>query len=233
MMRFSIPRFLLLAWLLLAPNMADAAGDVAGTVTRLKGAAQQGPPLEGGWSVSKGACPSECCSYGNWTVKRDTLIYGKPKGARRTGVATKGQKVKGLDGIVYVSPVPVEVIHESTFGFISEQHKPIDRHSYREARLVPGQTIYFLDYIGEAHHRVWVDGIFGYIEASEFYEGPVVKAPRPLFKSCRTASKKCWWRIASEDRVQDFQWWVNLRLPNGTEGWSSATGNFSNIHSCN
>jgi len=39
MMRFSIPRFLLLAWLLLAPNMADAAGDVAGTVTRLKGAA--------------------------------------------------------------------------------------------------------------------------------------------------------------------------------------------------
>jgi len=39
MMRFSIPRFLLLAWLLLAPNMADAAEDVAGTVTRLKGVA--------------------------------------------------------------------------------------------------------------------------------------------------------------------------------------------------
>lgn len=60
--------------------------------------------------IAKGACPFECCRYGNWTVLEDTDLVAAPGSKRVVGRAQKGSRVVGLTGEVHLKPEPVVVL---------------------------------------------------------------------------------------------------------------------------
>ena len=69
--------------------------------------ADQKPPED---YIAKGACPFECCQYGNWTVVEDTELVAAPGSPRVVGRAKKGTRAVGLTGEVHVKPEPVVVL---------------------------------------------------------------------------------------------------------------------------
>jgi hypothetical protein len=60
--------------------------------------------------VVKGACPFECCRYGNWTVLEDTDLVSSRGSNRVVGRAGKGGRAHGLTGEVHLRPEPVVVL---------------------------------------------------------------------------------------------------------------------------
>ena len=88
--------------------------------------------------VAKGACPFECCRYGNWTVLQDTDLVSEPDSARVVGHAKKGTRVVGLTGEVHLKPEPVIVL--------------------RDGELPKGSIAFVLDYAGEGEGSVYTRG---------------------------------------------------------------------------
>lgn len=72
-------------------------------------AADERPPRT---LVGPGACPFECCTYREWSVKADTTLVAHPdRRAPAVGKACKGSRVQGLTGIVITTkPGEIEVI---------------------------------------------------------------------------------------------------------------------------
>ncbi len=185
--------------------------------------AASAPPLEDGWYVDHGACPFEGCAYRTWTVERDTMLVDRPRGNSPVGTAPVGSIVEGLTGVVYTRPVPVDVAHPIDFNMFDYAAR-----SVRTVRLDVGDRLYLLTYEGEGFHRVWYDGRPISAETLDMWDVP----PSDVgwaFSSCANPSAGCWWRIAPDHRLQAVEWWAQIRLPDGTTGWTSEIGNFGDI----
>lgn len=89
--------------------------------------------------IDKGACPFECCTYGEWSVIRDTDLYSAVDGKTLVATAKAQTKVKGVTGEVHVIPTKVTVL---------EKHGPYKR----------GDIIYILTEEGEGHYKIWNNG---------------------------------------------------------------------------
>ena len=92
--------------------------------------------------VAKHACPFECCLFGAWSVREDTTLYDRPGGTSAVGRVLKGERIQALTGEVHLRPVPVRVRFSSPYGFSAEE----------------GSIVFLLDYLGEGHGRVWLNG---------------------------------------------------------------------------
>ena len=92
--------------------------------------AAHGPPPV---FIDKGACPFECCTYRQWTVTRDSVLYDAVNGKRVVGLARKGSKVQGLTGEVRTVPL--------------------------KARTKAGKEVFVLTYLGEGFWKTWDDGV--------------------------------------------------------------------------
>lgn len=82
--------------------------------------------------VDKGACPFECCTYRQWTVRRDTPVYDSVNGAKVVGVARRGSRVQGVTGEVHTVPL--------------------------RTKLKNGKEVYMLTRLGEGFWKVWDHG---------------------------------------------------------------------------
>ena len=49
--------------------------------------------------VDEGACPFECCTYREWTVRKSVTVFDRPNG-RETAHLSKGERLKALTGEV-------------------------------------------------------------------------------------------------------------------------------------
>lgn len=85
--------------------------------------------------VAKGACPFECCRYGQWTVRRPVTLYSEPDGKPVELLLKTGQRVTAMTGEVRLKPIPVRT-------FFPTQ----------------GEILYLLDYTGEGFGNVWRQG---------------------------------------------------------------------------
>lgn len=182
------------------------------------------PPLEDGWYVERGACPFERCIYREWTVNEDTILFDAPRSATIVGNARNGQSVEGRTGNVYSIPIPVDVIHpislEGPDAFVSET-----THILRE--LSVGDRFFLLTYKGELFNLVWIDGRFDNLEIGQMRDlskGYGVDH----FQSCATPSYQCWWQIPQDRLNRQSEWWVEIRLPDGTIGWTNEVNHFGN-----
>ncbi len=88
--------------------------------------------------IAKGACPFECCRYGNWTVLQDTDLVAEPGSERVVGRAKKGTRVVGLTGEVHLRPEPVIVL--------------------MDGELPKDSIAFVLDYGGEGYGNVFTRG---------------------------------------------------------------------------
>ena len=185
-----------------------------------------GPPLVDGWFVDVGACPFEGCTYREWKTENDTVLYDAPFGRTTVGRARAGDPVDGVTGIVYVRPVPIRAAERAELELTLYDERVGD---YVPSPLSPGETVYLLTYQGEGSFKAWTagrlyHGFEFYPEMRDYsYEGGL------RITSCETPTPTCWWQVAPEYQLYEGDWWVHIRLPDGTLGWTNESGNFSNI----
>ena len=88
-----------------------------------------------------GACPFECCKYGQWTVAKKVRVLDRPNGKQVIETLSKGDIVTGLTGEVISQPIP----------FNADRDVP-------DTPIKRGDTLYVLHYDGEGYWKVWLDG---------------------------------------------------------------------------
>lgn len=183
----------------------------------------EGPPLEDGWYVQRGACPGELCMFGNWGTRRDTTLYDRPFGDRAVGTARIGEVVAVETAIDYLRPLQLTVIHAVDYGFYDWKIR-----QSTTVRLEIGDTLYLLTNEGEGYRKAWLDGRIVSVDASQFMDFTTSVPEGNAYKSCDTPSPKCWWRTEGGEIMIRGKWWVKMALPDGTVGWTSENRNFLN-----
>lgn len=157
--------------------------------------------------VARGACPFECCGFGSWSVLEDTDLFDSPGGNLIVGRAMKQQRVQGITGEVHLKPLPVMVRFSSPAGFHAEE----------------GAIVYLLDNLGEGYGHVWKGGT---IVESEIHS---------VSENCTFPGPGCWGEFVNpQDAGQRGQgiWWVKVKIPGGTAGWTKQAGHFRDIDRC-
>ena len=162
------------------------------------------PPEE---YVARDVCPFECCTYAEWTVLEDTILTDAAGSERAVGTARAGDTVHGVTGEVWLRPMSAGVVHEIATG---------------RAESVPaGDVLFLLDPVGEGFSHVW-------------WRGRVVslKVSNAVNEICTFPDLGCWGELLEDlEGWPEQVWWVKVRLPEGTEGWTSEM-NFGGIDTC-
>jgi len=152
--------------------------------------------------IAKGACPFECCRFGNWSASRKTFLHDMPGGSTVVAEVLNGARVFAVTGEVHLMPVPVLVRFAAPYGF----------------RAPVGSIVFLLNRTGEGHGQVWVNGK---VSDSEHMH---------VQNSCGEPRADCWGEFL--DRGGESQWWVQIRLANGKTGWTREAMNFSGSDGC-
>jgi hypothetical protein len=141
--------------------------------------------------LAAGACPFECCTYGEWTAV--TTISVHPAELDSSAVAftlAPGEPFTASTGNVYVISPGVAVATDT----ITLGSPPL--------RLSVGDTVQLLDHLGEGVYNLRHDGLV--------FVGEGFWAMMPL--SGRPAAGT----LLAEPVTE---WWVRIATPDGREGW--------------
>lgn len=159
-----------------------------------------------------GACPFECCTYREWTVKADTdTLVSRGADARIAFRVLRGTTVRGVTGVVVTT----------RFGrAVAKRQTTIGRHDFA---VKPGEEVSLLHYLGEGHWKYWLHGQID----EEFIPDP---------ENCDHGADR---RVGSSDecavQVEErprTNWWVLIRNRDGREGWTREVNHFGNIDAC-
>ena len=162
--------------------------------------------------IDKGACPFECCSYRQWSVLKDTVLYEHTDGVRPVGKLSKGQSVMAVTGEVHLVPTPIKVV-------------------FPHGRFHVGDQAYLLTNEGEGVMKVWLNGTISeenvwFVGDSKWQDWGDVNGTR---MTCAHPTKQCWGRIAG---VPDAEWWILIKTPAGKLGWTKDHAHFGNQDAC-
>ena len=118
--------------------------------------ASQRPPEN---YVAKGACPFECCRYGDWTVLENTGLVAAPGSKRVVGTARKGARVIGVTGEVHLKPEPIAVLMKGdlpkdTIAFVLDYEGEGYAHVYTQGKVVSVELAY-ADYCFQLSESCW------------------------------------------------------------------------------
>lgn len=131
------------------------------------GYSQARPPS---FYIDKGACPFECCTYGNWKTKKTTSAYSLPNlRSKRVGRFVGGSNVLALTGEVH--SVPSRFIVKKRHG------------KYR-----PGDVLWTYTNLGEGYVKIWFKGKWGQEELG---------VTPPPGQTC-AQSRYCWGELMNE-----------------------------------
>lgn len=157
--------------------------------------------------VAEGACPFECCMYGEWTVLEATMLYREADTNEAVGTVEPGQ-VQALGGEVRLRPTPVLVRYGTSDG---------------QQIAEPGMIVFLLDYMGEGWGNVWGNGTLK------------VASWRGVQENCSTPSGSCWGEFidpADADGAQNAVWWIQIKTPGGAVGWTRESSHFTGAYGC-
>ena len=157
--------------------------------------------------VDPGACPFKCCTYRQWTVRSNTVLYDRPEGTPVSEVR-KGERVVAIDGEVHVVPTPMTVV-------------------FKHEGFRVGDRVFLLTYLGEGWMKVWFKGKIS------THELPFIQSWRPqrsdVWPTCGQPSAECWGRI---EKRESFDWWILIRTANGERGWTKQYDHFDGQDAC-
>jgi hypothetical protein len=161
----------------------------------------------------RGACPFECCTYREWSVRADTVLYkGRAKNSPAAFRVRKGERVRGLTGVVVtLRPGRAVVIKATTLGH--EEGKKL--------RVRPGDVLYLLHYEGEGVYKIWFRG--------KTYEYEMPHAPDGHYKGTPGGPMGEFIRKESDPETV---WWVKVRNGRGQVGWTKQDEHFGDMDSC-
>ena len=160
------------------------------------------PPLP---FYDMGACPFECCTYGKWTAKTETVLRKDFDDlSSQVAVVKAGEDVQGITGVVITTKAgKVKIINEIIFSM---------ENSSEQIRLLPGDIIYHLRYVGEGYDKFWFKGIFLVDRTCIMHVG-----------------KSESWEVLD---LPGWVWWAKIRRQNGDVGWTREMKNFTHIDAC-
>ena len=145
--------------------------------------------------------------YGEWTARQTTTLFESPGSSVVVGSAREGEALDALTGQVHLQPTPVLVRHADPEHFSTEV----------------GTIVFLLDYLGEGHGNVWVNGQTETGNLSGVQE------------HCALAGPACWGEVvdpADAGRKQNSTWWIQIQASDGTVGWTRESGHFTDAYGC-
>jgi hypothetical protein len=139
-----------------------------------------------------GACPFECCVYGEWRSDSAIPLLAEPlNDAPAVDTLRPTERFRARTGYVEVLGPSIVVVTDT-----------VPNDSGRGFAFVPGDTVVVLDYVGESFWNVWHDGSVH--EVSAFW-GAEVGSPKGIYYGDYRR-----------------EWWVNAESPRGRSGWFRA-----------
>ncbi|MGH7445902.1 MAG: hypothetical protein ACREKM_13545 [Longimicrobiales bacterium] len=142
--------------------------------------------------VRDGACPFECCQYGEWWSDSATVVY---RSARDT------------DDVAFTLPPRTPITAESGTLFVTSLARVVFDAPMSEEKigvpgvstLTPADTLYLIEPIGEGSFIVWL-------------RGKEVELPG-IWESYYPGT------TARREGEYAREWWVHIRTGDGREGW--------------
>jgi hypothetical protein len=162
--------------------------------------------------IDKGACPFECCTYRQWSVLDDTVLFDKAEGTRPVAKLSKGASVTAVTGEVHLVPTPMKVV-------------------FAHGRFHVGDQAYLLTNEGEGVMKVWMNGTISeedvwFVGDSKWQDWGDADGKR---MTCAHPSKQCWGRI---EELPESDWWILIKSPDGKLGWTKDHAHFGNKDAC-
>ncbi len=165
----------------------------------LAGAAWAGQAVAPASYVDEGACPFECCTYGEWGVEQDVELRASPDPeAAVVGSAAKGSKLQALTGQVVIS-------RPGVLQILKDYDSPDTDEHYRAGEIVLVYT-----QLGEGFFRLWHAGAMRDESAAFLLDGD------GGFIGC-VDDGTCWGQRIS---MPESTWWIQVRTPTGITGWT-------------
>ncbi|HVF66055.1 MAG TPA: hypothetical protein VM914_00220 [Pyrinomonadaceae bacterium] len=161
---------------------------------------------------NRGACPFECCTYREWSVEADTVLYRSRSAKSRAAFrVSKGERVTGLTGIV----ITLEPGRAVATGEVS-----IRREDGREVKVRRGDVLYLLHPMGEGVFKTWFRGRLYEVQPETTAEHA---APPP------DIARLPYLRMVSAPRTV---WWMKVRNKRGQLGWTKQNRHFGDVDAC-
>jgi len=163
--------------------------------------------------VARDVCPFECCVYRTWSVHGPVTVYERPRSDTVVARLEAGDTVQGMTGNVYLRPRPVALRQKLYLGR--------DPRTSQKVYADTGEMVFELDYIGEGFSNVWYRGNVHTVSSYSFRN----HCPRPG-EDCRAEY------VHDGGEAYPRSWWVKIRLPDGTMGWTDEVEPFGNMDAC-
>jgi hypothetical protein len=141
-----------------------------------------------------GACPFECCTYGDWTTSGETTLYEEPDPESARWTVPYGTPLEAMSGFVILTEIGTAIAGESVRLYTEDG---------AERRAAAGDTLFLLDNVGEGYRRVWhrgsvlqTDAVSGFVPEGGLPAAEILVEPRE-------------------------EWWARARSrsPDGRAGW--------------
>ena len=209
--RLSVALLCLLAGVACGGERGEAPGDEAGTPDtermRAEEPAEETPALSDTMVMEArgplgrrpvaplridGACPFECCTYGDWTTTAETTVYEEPDPGSAQRTLPAGTRVESATGFVLLREIGVAVARDTVRMYTEDG---------AERLAAAGDTLFVLDNVGEGFRRVWhegsvlqTDAVSGFVPEGRVPAAEVLVEPRQ-------------------------EWWAEVQTADGREGW--------------
>jgi hypothetical protein len=145
--------------------------------------------------VDRGACPFECCVYGEWAAVTAVPVYRAERDTSTVAFTlAAGERFTALTGNVHIAQPGIAVAVETV-----DAGEPAG-----SVRFEPGDTVYILNHLGEGTYNLWRNGEV--IVGEGFWGVMPLSGGGPLGRLLR-------------EPVSD--WWVQVRDESGRGGWIS------------
>lgn len=139
-----------------------------------------------------GACPFECCVYGEWRADSAIPLLSEPENeAAAIDTLRVNERFRARTGYVEVLGPAIVVVMDT-----------VRSDPGSEVAFVPGDTVVVLDYVGESFWNVWHENAVH--QVSGFW-GAEVDSPKGAYYGDYRR-----------------EWWVNAESPRGRSGWFRA-----------
>ena len=129
--------------------------------------------------VRPGACPFECCHYGDWKLRGSARVRRRPSDSAPISFGLKrGQAVFADSGFVRIDTIGLVVMR--TTHLDAMYHTPFAK----------GDTLLVLDYLGEGQYNAWWRGYS--IQVESFWDVPGSESAGSIV---RPLSMRWWARV--------------------------------------
>jgi hypothetical protein len=152
--------------------------------------------------TDSGACPFECCQYGEWTATSSQRAY--KTASKESGLAftiQPDEKVDALTGLVITRKAGVVIIRKQT--------------KFYDITVPAGAKLYVLHRSGEGVALFWYKGA---THSGELYAESVHKG-----------NAQYPWDVLS---MPQTEWWVRVRNQSGATGWLRDPQGFRGMDAC-